>query len=244
VHAVREVMLGQLARELRDDWAWAWESHQVPGAYAPDPVSSGRRALANLALAMLCLDAVKSGDPVWPGRAWQRVKDAGNMTERLGALSALTESHAELAERALAHFHERFRREALVIDKWFALQAQMPERADGRAFARVKQLLQHPDFTLTNPNRARSVLQVFCTMNPAAFHRQDAGGYVLWADAVREIDGFNPSIAARIARAVDRWRHLAEPWQSAAREAIARVAEKKDLSSGVREIVERALAQE
>ncbi len=241
VHAVREVMLGQLARELRDDWARAFDAHQFGGAYSPDPVSAGRRALANLALCMLCLDAAKTGDGVWPGRAYQVVKDATNMTERLGALAALTESHADLAERALAHFHQRFKHEALVIDKWFALQAQMPERADGRAYARVKQLLQHPDFTLANPNRARSLLQVFCVTNPAAFHRSDAGGYVLWADAVREIDGFNSSLASRIARAMDRWMHLAEPWKSAAREAISRVAEKKELSPGVREIVERAL---
>jgi aminopeptidase N len=243
VHAVREVMLGQLARELRDDWSWAYDSHQVRGAYSPDPQSSGQRALANLALCMLCLDAAKTGDATWPGRAYQRVKDAGNMTERLGALAALTESHAELATPALAHFHARFKHEALVIDKWFALQAQMPERADGRAFARVKQLLQHADYTLTNPNRARSLIQVFCMSNPAAFHRTDAGGYVLWADAVREIDGFNSSLAARVARAMDRWMHLAEPYRSAAREAVTRVAEKKDLSAGVREIVERALAQ-
>jgi len=242
VHAVREVMLGQLARELRDDWAWAFDAHQARGAYSPQPLDAGRRALANLALAMLCLDAAKSGDAVWPGRAYQIVKDAGNMTERLGALAALTESHADLADRALAHFHQRFKGEALVIDKWFALQALMPERADGRTYMRVKQLLQHPDFTLGNPNRARSVLQVFCNANPAAFHRQDAGGYVLWADAVREVDGFNSSLAGRLARAMDRWTHLAEPYRSAAREAIVRVADKKDLSSGVREIVERALS--
>ena len=243
VHGVREVMLAQLARELRGDWAQAFESHQVPGAYHPDPQSAGRRALANLALCMLCLDAAKTGDATWPGRAYQRVKEAGNMTERLGALAALTESHANLADGALEHFHARFKHEALVIDKWFALQAQMPERADGRAFARVKRLLQHPDYTLANPNRARSLIQVFCTGNPAAFHRNDAGGYVLWADAVREIDGFNSSLASRIARAMDRWMHLAEPYRSAAREAIVRVGEKKDLSAGVREIVERALSQ-
>jgi aminopeptidase N len=243
VHAVREVMVGQLARELRDDWVWAFDNHQVHGAFTPDPVSTGRRALANLALAMLCLDAAKTGDAAWPGRAWQLVKDAGNMTQRLGALAALTDSHAELAERALAHFHGLFKHEPLVIDKWFALQAMMPERADGRTFARVKRLLQHPDYTLANPNRARSLLQAYCTMNPAAFHRTDAGGYVLWADAVREIDGFNSSLASRVARAMDRWTHLAEPWRAAAREAIVRVAAKTDLSPGVREIVEHALAQ-
>jgi aminopeptidase N len=243
IHAVRELMLAQLARDLRDDWAWAFDTHQVSGAYRADPVSAGQRALANLALAMLCLESSKSGDTVWPGRAYQRVKDASNMTEGLGALAALVHSHAELAERALALFHARFKHEALVIDKWFALQAAMPERADGRAFARVKQLLQRPDFVLHNPNRARSLLRTFCRANPAAFHRTDAGGYVLWADMVREIDGFNSQLASALARAMDRWNHLAEPYRSAAREAITRVAAKGDLSSGTREIVERALAQ-
>ena len=242
IHAVREVMQGQLAQALREDWSRAFEAHRVDGTYAPDPVSAGRRSLANLALAMLCLDAVKSGDALWPGRAYQRVKDAGNMTDRLGALAALVDSHAELADRALALFHARFRHEPLVIDKWFALQARMPERADGRAFARVKQLLQHPDFSLKNPNRARSLIQAFCGGNPAAFHRTDAAGYVFWSDAVREIDGINSQLSARVARVMDRWNHLAEPYRSAAREAIARVAAKPDLSAGVREIVEHALA--
>jgi aminopeptidase N len=243
IHGVREVLLAQLARELRDDWAWAFEAHQLHAGYSPDAASAGRRALANLALRMLCLDAVKSGDPQWPGRAYQGVKDAGNMTERRGALVALVESHAELADKALAHFHAAFRHEPLVLDKWFALQARMPERADGRAFARVKQLLQHPDFKLDNPNRARSLLLSFCVHNPAAFHRTDAAGYVLWADAVREIDGFNSSLASRIARVMDRWTHLAEPYRGAAREAINRVAAKSDLSAGVREVIERAQAQ-
>ena len=243
IHAVREAMLVQLARDLRDDWVWAFESHQVHGGYTPDPVSAGRRALANRALAMLCVDALGAGDTVWPGRAYQRVKDAANMTERLGALAALTESHAELAERALAHFHAQFSHEPLVIDKWFALQAHMPERSDGRVFARVRQLMQHPDFTLKNPNRARSLIQAFCSFNPAGFHRTDAAGYVFWADQVMQIDAINPQLAARLARAMDRWSHLAEPYRSAAREAISRLAARTDLSSGVREIVERTLAQ-
>ena len=243
IHAVREAMLVQLARDLRDDWVWAFESHQVHGGYTPDPVSAGRRALANRALAMLCVDALGAGDTVWPGRAYQRVKDAANMTERLGALAALTESHAELAERALAHFHAQFSHEPLVIDKWFALQAHMPERSDGRVFARVRQLMQHPDFTLKNPNRARSLIQAFCSFNPAGFHRTDAAGYVFWAEQVMQIDAINPQLAARLARAMDRWSHLAEPYRSAAREAISRLAARTDLSSGVREIVERTLAQ-
>jgi len=244
IHRARETMKRKLARALRDDWEWAWEAHQVRGGYSPDPASAGRRSLANLALAMILVDAQAQGDTVWPGKAYQRFKDAGNMTERLGALSALVEAHAELAEPALARFHEIFKGEALVIDKWFALQARTPEPLGdgaGRVFTKAKALLSHPDFSMKNPNRARSLIFSLCLFNPAAFHRADAAGYVFWADRVLELDAINPQIAARLARVMDRWSVLVEPYRSAAREAVARVAAKGDLSNDVREIVTRAL---
>ncbi|MEI6025536.1 MAG: aminopeptidase N [Betaproteobacteria bacterium] len=240
VNAVREALLNQLAQELEDDWVWAWDAHQVREGYAPTGVQSGCRALANLALAMLVRQAVRMGDAVWPGRAYQRFKDASNMTDRLGALQALVNVHAELATPALGRMHSLFAADPLVIDKWFTIQARAPER-QGRVFARVRQLLQHPDFSLRNPNRARAVLFAWHT-NPAAFHRTDAAGYVLWADKVVEIDAFNPQLAARFARALDRWTALPEPYRSAAREAIARVAGKAELSADTREIVSRSLA--
>ncbi|OYU26832.1 MAG: aminopeptidase N [Burkholderiales bacterium PBB2] len=240
IHAAVEAARGQLAQALREDWIEAFEANQIQGGYTPDPVSSGKRALANLALSMLVLDAARSGDTVWPGRAYQRFKDAGNMTERLGALSALVNAHAELAEPALARFHELFKDDALVIDKWFALQGRTPE-LDGKSFARVKQLTQHPDFTLKNPNRARSLISSLCMFNPAAFHRADAAGYVFWAEQVLALDAINPQIASRLARAMDRWTTLAQPYRSAALEAIRRVAAKPDLSSDVREVIDRAL---
>jgi aminopeptidase N len=155
-------------------------------------------------------------------------------------LSALVNGHAELAGAALERFHEQYKGEALVIDKWFALQAMAPEK-EGKVFARAKLLMQHPDFTLRTPNRARSLLMALCQMNPAAFHRVDAAGYVFWADRVIEIDGINPQLAARLARSMDHWRRLAEPYRTAAREAISRVAAKAELSDDVREIVTRAL---
>ncbi len=240
IHTAREAMRSQLATALRDDWVWAFEAHQVTGGYSPDPVSSGRRALANLALSMLCLDAGAQGDAIWPGRAYQRFKDAANMTDRIGALAALVNSHAELAAPALERFHALFKDEPLVIDKWFAMQATAPE-SEGRVFARAQQLLQHPDFSIRNPNRARSLIAALCMMNPAAFHRTDAAGYVFWADRVLELDAVNPQLAARMSRIMDRWSRLAEPYRSAAREALSRVAAKPDLSSDVREIISRAL---
>lgn len=241
VHAVRETLRQQLAAALQADWAWAWENHQDTGAYRPDPVSSGRRALTGTALHMLCLDARRSGDAVWPGRAYQAFKDAANMTDRFNALSALVNSGHPLASDALARFHALFKTEALVLDKWFALQAGATDRG-GQILPAVKQLMQHPDFQLQNPNRARSVIFSFCSGNPGAFHRADAGGYRFWCERVLELDAINPQVAARLARALDRWKKLAEPYRSAAREAIARVAARPDLSNDVREVVTRALA--
>jgi len=241
IHAVREAMRNQLAHALHDDWVHAYEAHKDNGAYRADAVSSGRRALAGLALQMLCLAAHDNGNPVWPGKAYQRFKDAGNMTDRFNALQALVVSGHALAQEALKRFHAQFQRDDLVLDKWFALQAGAPDRG-GNILPQVRQLMQHPDFHLRNPNRARSVISTYCHANPGAFHRADAAGYVYWRERVLEIDGFNPQVAARLARALDRWKKLAEPYRSAAREAIARVAAHETLSNDVREVVTRALA--
>ncbi|MGH8804975.1 MAG: aminopeptidase N, partial [Polaromonas sp.] len=248
IHAVREAMRQQLATALAADWAAVYEAHQDTGAYTPDAVSSGRRALAGMALTHLCLAAQASGPStgsgqasVWPGKTLQRFKDAGNMTDRFNALTALVSSGHALAAQALPRFHALFKDEALVIDKWFGLQAGAPDRG-GNILPAVKQLMKHGDFSLRNPNRARSVISTYCQGNPAAFHRADAAGYVFWSDRVMELDAINPQVAARLARALDRWSKLAEPYRSAAREAIVRVAAKPDLSKDTLEVVTRALA--
>jgi len=243
IHAVREQMLDHLAEHLHADWAWAYEQHQVRGGYAPQRLQAGQRALAARALAMLCRQAARSGNPVWTGRAYQQVKDAGNMSERLAGLNALVHARAPLADAALERFHASAQGNALVIDKWFEVQARASEdpNGPGAVLARAKVLLQHPDFSLRNPNRVRSLLVALCRDNPAAFHRPDASGYVFWAERLLELDAINPSVAGRLARVMDRWSHLAEPYRSAAGEAIARVAARSELSDEVREVVNRAL---
>ena len=163
------------------------------------------------------------------------------MTDRFNALNALVGSGHPLGAQALARFHTLFKDEALVLDKWFALQASAPDRG-GNVLPAVRQLLAHPDFNLRNPNRARSVIFSYCSANPGGFHRADAAGYVFWSERVLELDAINPQVAARLARAMDRWSRLAEPYRSAAREALVRVAAKTDLSNDVREVVQRALA--
>ena len=194
-----------------------------------------------MALQALCLAARASGDPVWPGKALQRFKDADNMTDRFNALSALVQTGHEHAKTALIRFHALFKDEELALDKWFALQAGTCDRG-GQVLPAVRQLLKHPDFSLRNPNRARSVIFSYCSANPGAFHRTDAGGYIFWSEQVLALDAINPQVAARLARALDRWKKLAEPYRSAACEALKRVAAKSDLSKDVRELVSRALA--
>ena len=240
VHRQREAMRAQLARELHADWLWAWETHRNNGAYSPDATQSGRRALAGLAMTMLCLNAVAQNDDVLPGKVYQQFKDAGNMTDHFNALSALVVSGHPLAQDALTRFHKLFKDEALVIDKWFSLQASAPDRA-GDVLPKVRQLMAHADFNLRNPNRARSLIFSYCSANPAGFHRTDAAGYVYWSEQVLALDAINPQVAARLARAMDRWARLAQPYRDAAKVAIERVAAKADLSNDVREVVNRAL---
>ena len=241
IHAVREAMRMQLANALHADWQWAYATHQDTGGFRPDAASAGRRALSGQALGYLCLGATASGDTVWPGKALQRFKDAGNMTDRANALSALVGSGHPLAATALERFHAMFKEEPLVIDKWFSIQASACDRG-GNVLREVRQLLEHPDFNLRNPNRARSVIFSYCSANPGAFHRSDAAGYVFWSQQVIALDAINPQVAARLARALDRWKRLAEPYRSGAREALQRVAAKADLSNDVREVVDHALA--
>jgi aminopeptidase N len=241
IHAVRQELRSQIATALHADWQWAFEAHENNGTYTPDAYSSGRRALAGMALANLCIAAKASGNSVWPNKALQRFKSAGNMTDRFNALNALVGIGHALATPALAQFHAMFKNEPLVLDKWFALQAGAPDH-NGNILPIVRQLMTLPDFNLKNPNRARSVIFSYCSANPGAFHRADAAGYVFWSDRVMELDSFNPQVAARLARALDRWKKLAEPYRSAAKAAIARVAAKKDLSNDTREVITRALA--
>jgi aminopeptidase N len=244
IHTVREALRLQLATELQSEWQAAFDANQTTGVYSPDATSSGKRTLANMALSYLCLAAKASADNASSavfGTTYQRFKDAANMTDRFGALAALVGAKHPLAAAALARFHTLFQAEDLVIDKWFALQA-MNTDLSGDILPLVKGLMQHPDFKASNPNRFRSLVFSYCSGNPAAFHRTDAAGYVFWAEQVLALDASNPQVASRLARGLERWSRLAEPYRSSAKAAIERVAAKASLSRDVREVVSRALA--
>ena len=170
--------------------------------------------------------------------AQQQDEVADNMTDRLAALAALTNSSASGKAAALAAFYDEFEYEALVIDKWFTLQATA-RTADVQT---VRALAEHPAFTLKNPNRARSLIFSFCNGNPSAFHAADGSGYCFWAEQVIALNGSNPQVAARLARSLDRWRKYAPALQERMRNALRQVADAPTLSRDVAEVITKSLA--
>ncbi|MCR1766275.1 Aminopeptidase N [Burkholderia glumae] len=244
VHRARQFVRGRLAAALRADWLAIHERHRTPGAYAPTPEDAGRRALKNLALAYLTeLDA--PDEAVRLATAQYAVAD--NMTDRAAALGALlsasvaSQAAEAPARKALADFYTRFEKEALVIDKWFSMQATRRGTAARPTLDTVRELLSHPAFNLKNPNRARSLIFSFCAANPAQFHAADGSGYAFWADQVLALDAINPQVAARLSRSLENWRRFTPALREPMRAALERVAASAK-SRDVREIVGKALA--
>lgn len=234
IHLARRALRRVLAEQLREDFLEAYHANQTPGSYSPDAQSAGKRGLKNLALSYLCeLDDAASHELM------ERQYDhSTNMTDRLAALTALVNSKAAGRQERLNRFFEEFKHEALVIDKWFTLQAT----ARGTDVAAVRELARHPAFTLKNPNRVRSLVLAFCNGNPAQFHALDGSGYEFWADHVIALNAINPQVAARLARVMDRWRKYAQPLREKMREALERVAATPSLSGDVLEVISKSLA--
>ena len=213
--------------------------HQTPGTYQANASSAGKRALKNLALQML-LNAKAPQAESW---AYEQYQSANNMTDRYGALAGLVNFSAAQAKECLADFHERFAKDALVIDKWFTLQATRQEDLSGNhpVMADILALRGHPDFHIQNPNRARSLIHAFCMSNPGAFHNPNGESYKFWAKHVIELNGINPQVASRLARSLDRWKQFAPIYQAHMKSALELIAKEPHLSSDVAEIIQKAL---
>lgn len=242
IHRARQFMRAGLARALQTDWLAAYEENATTGPYTPDPISAGKRALRNLALGYL----VETQAEAMYALAGQQYQQADNMTDRFAALAALVNNFAPGREAALADFYQRFEQDPLVVDKWFSLQGMqrgdVGPHAGKRTIDTVRALMQHPAFTLRNPNRARALIFSFCSGNPAQFHLEDGSGYAFWAEQVLALDAINPQVAARLARALDRWQKYTPPLREGMRAALERVAASDKLSRDVREIVGKALS--
>ncbi|KEC76139.1 membrane alanine aminopeptidase N [Rhizobium leguminosarum bv. phaseoli CCGM1] len=204
------------------------------GGFSPDAKSAGLRALRNSALTYLA-QAEQT-----PARAKAAFDAADNMTDLSHALTILAHRFPDSAEtsQALAAFRDRFAENALVIDKWFTIQAGIP---GAQALDRVRGLMENPLFKRTNPNRMRALVGTFAFANPTGFGRADGEGYRFLAGQILEIDGRNPQLAARILTSMRSWRSLEPTRADHARSALIEIERAPDLSTDVRDIVERTL---
>jgi aminopeptidase N len=239
IHANRKAFREAMAQHLQPEWERLYTTMQTPGTFEPDAVSAGKRSLKNLALAMLLI----ANPAQWAKPAQQQYMLANNMTDRYAALAHLVQNNLPEGITCLADFYERFADDPLVVDKWFGLQATCPPTNNNPAASleRVIALLTHPAFSFTNPNRVRSVIHSYCMGNPAGFHMRDGRGYQFWAESVLKLDSINPQIAARLARALDRWTVFAEPYRWQMQAALQAVAASKTLSADVNEVIVKAL---
>ena len=239
IHAAREFARGAISRELFD-LLWARyqgcreASRSTP--YAADAAQIARRSLQNIALSYLMLAA---SDEVLDVCA-EQFEHADNMTERLAALAVLVNSpfEAEKAE-ALAKFAEHFKDDALVMDQWFGVQAGSPLPG---GLERVQALMQHPAFTLKNPNKVRALIGAFANQNHVNFHRADGAGYRFLADQVIALNALNPQIASRQLTPLTRWRKFDAARQALMRAELERILASGELSSDVFEVVSKSLA--
>lgn len=206
----------------------------VPGPYSPDAASAGRRALRNVALDLLAA----GGAAQTIARAARQYEAADNMTDRLAALATLSQHDVPERQRALADFYARYAADALVIDKWFSLQAMIPQTD---TLDHVRALTAHAAFSMTNPNRVRALIGAFAQANPTQFNRADGAGYDFVADTVLTLDPKNPQLASRMTTAFRTWRTLEETRRALAERALQRIKARPGLSRDVSDIVERAL---
>jgi aminopeptidase N len=215
--------------------ATLYDRMALSGDYSPDAQSAGRRALRNVAIDLLAA----TGKPAVIARVCRQYETANNMTDRMAALVTLSLHEVPEREHALADFHARYASDALVVDKWFSLQATIPQP---NTLENVRRLTAHPAFSPANPNRVRALIGAFAQGNTTQFNRADGLGYDFVADTVLALDQKNPQISARLATAFRSWRMLEAGRRMRAEAALTRIKGAPGLSRDLADIVERALA--
>ncbi|MBY5970653.1 aminopeptidase N [Halomonas denitrificans] len=235
IHAARMFVQQSLARELRDELMALYHANQSDAPYAPTPEQIGQRALKNVALSYL----MSIEDEAAIELAQAQFDADHNMTDVRHALTLLVHSsRSDIADPALKAFGRKWSHDPLVMDQWFSLQVTRPQ-AD--ALDRVRYLMEHPAFSLKNPNKVRALIGAFAGQNRVNFHRLDGEGYRLLAEVVIELNRLNPEIAARIITPLTRWQRFDEARQELMRAELERIRQ-ETLSPNVYEIVEKALA--
>ncbi|RDV02120.1 aminopeptidase N [Undibacter mobilis] len=235
IQRARQALREDIGIRLGAELSHAYERLTSSEPYSPDAASAGRRALRNVALDLM---AATGASPAFT-RASEQYAAADNMTDRMAALSTLVQHDAPGRAEALDDFYSRYAENALVIDKWFSLQASSPHKS---TLDKVRALTSHPAFSMGNPNRVRALIGAFAHGNLTQFNRADGAGYAFVADAILEIDPKNPQLAARLATAFRTWRTFETGRRTLAEAHLRRIRSHGGLSRDLADIVERALA--
>ncbi len=233
IHAARTHFIREIADAHRTHLAKLYDTADSAGVYSPDAEPAGRRALRNA-----CLRYLTAADDEDAARlADAHYRSASNMTDMIAGLSQLVRMNSHRRELALADFHDRFRNDALVLDKWLALQAASPLPG---TVDRVRVLMKHPFFDIRNPNRVRALIGAF-SANHLRFHSAEGRGYVLVGEAVRTLDGINPQVAARMAGAFENWRRYDTNRQQRMRAELEAMLAMPERSSNIFEVAGKML---
>jgi aminopeptidase N len=235
IHAARAYVKRELALRLKQQFSTLYSQLCTRDKYQFNATDMAKRSLKNI-----CLDyLMTTGDPMQTQRCLKQMKQSDNMTDTMAGLAALVEHEGPEREHALRAFYEQWQHDRQVVDKWLAVQAQS-NLAD--TLLRVKGLMTHPAFNMTNPNNVRSLIGQFCRNNPINFHAIDGSGYQFLAEQIIVLDKLNPQIASRQLGAFNSWQQYDEERQDLMKSALQSIADQQALSADVYEIVTKYLA--
>ena len=235
LHEGRNFVRQELCSFLHDEFRQIWKENRDQGDYELTPEAMGQRRLKNVCLSYLL--AGKAPEQTDVELALRQYHDGQNMTDTVAVLAAL--SNCDIPERLklLEHFYEKWKDDVLVMDKWLTLQATSSLPG---TLASVQELMKHPAFSITNPNKVRSLIGAFGS-NHVCFHRDNGEGYCFLAEQILALDSRNPQIASRLTTPFSTWKRYDGARQVLMKKQLQRIADKKGLSGDVSEMVRRSL---
>jgi len=237
IHAAREFVMLTLAEQLQPQFQALYKNNHRDESGKFDAGAIGRRRIKNTCLSYLS----KLENHNIHQLSQQQFNAAKNMTDQIAALTVIVDNPHPAKQQCLDSFYYQWKAEALVIDKWFALQASssMPD-----TFATVQALMRHPAFDLKNPNRVRSLIGAFSQSNPRHFHAANGQGYQFLADQIIALNTLNPQVASRMVGALTAWRRYDESRQALMKAQLERIISTEAISKDVYEVASKSLAQQ
>ena len=234
IHRAREQVITTLAQTFSAQFEVLYHANHKDESGDFSTAAIGRRRVKNACLAFLGKLNTDQNHAI----AHDQFRQAKNMTDQMAALAVIVNNKHPEKQACLTQFYKQWENEALVIDKWFALQASSPQ-AD--AFETIQALRTHPAFDLKNPNRVRSLIGAFSQNNPVNFHAKNGQGYTFLADTIIELNEINPQVASRMLTPLTAWRKVNLNAQILMKNQLQRIMETENISNDVYELASKSL---